>query len=100
MATEIRLLLCQLLGSGESPDDGTRWVKFKTQSGGIVVFWGGPDLGFVNVNMLQHQQTPLLIELNDPELCMPDAIVKQRYNCQYSVSEECLVTVYPVIGDA
>ena len=100
MATGIRLLLNQHMGSGESPDDGTRWVKFKTQSGAIAVFWGSPDLGFVNVNMLQHQQMPLLIELNDPELCVPDGITKNKYHCQHSVSEECLVTVYPVISDA
>ena len=100
MATGIRLLFCQLLGSGGSPEDGTRWVKFQTQAEAIVIFWGSPDLGFVNVNMLQYQQMPLLIELNDPELCIPDAATKKKYQCKYSVNEECLLTVYPVISDA
>lgn len=75
-------------------------MKFQTQAEAIVIFWGSPDLGFVNVNMLQYQQMPLLIELNDPELCVPDAATKKKYQCQYSVNEECLLTVYPVISNA
>lgn len=77
-----------------------RICRRRDLTGAIAVFWGSPDLGFVNINMLQHQQMPLLIELNDPERCVRDQITKNKDRCQYSVSEECPLTVYSVMGDA
>lgn len=75
---------------GEVPDSG----------GGDRDFLGKPRSRFRQRQHLQYQQMPLLIELNDPELCIPDAATKKKYQCKYSVNEECLLTVYPVISDA
>lgn len=93
----IRLLLTGLVEQGTSPDDGTSWATFRFSDNKKVIFWGSPDDGFVNINMLVHQNLPLLIDLEDPELCQSDDYVSSRYDCAYSVNEACYITVHPIL---
>lgn len=92
----IRLLLTGLIDRGTSPDGDTSWATFQFNGAESVIFWGNPDEGHVNINMLAHQNFPLLIDLEDPELCQPEPHVKSRYGCTYSVNEACYVTVHPI----
>lgn len=92
-----QLCLIQLLSSGQSPEDGTRWATFQTECGSRIVFWGSPDRGNVNVNMLKRQVLPVVIDVEeDLDNCLASSAVKQRYQCSFSVSEETCVTAHPV----
>lgn len=96
----LRLCLTQLLKSGQSPEDGTNWATFQTACGSRIVFWGCPELGFVNINMLKHQTLPIVIDVEEePEDCLASPTVKQRYKCDFSVSEETYITVHPVAAN-
>lgn len=92
----IQLLLTEHKGSGASSENGTAWIAFGTNKG-KVIFWGSPDNSYVNIRMLESQSLPLLVELTDPELCMPSFSTKSKYDCVFSVDEECCVIVYPTL---
>lgn len=92
----IKLLLIERLGSGTSPEDGTSWLTFQCDKG-KVLFWGSPDISYVNIRMLENQSLPVLVELTEPELCTPTMATKSLYDCDFSVNEECCVIIYPTL---
>jgi len=88
------LRLTHLISSGQSPEDGTRWAVFQVESRSRVVFWGSPDRGSVNIELLKQQDLPLGIEVEeDLADCIASTYIKQRYKCSFSVSEETRITV-------
>lgn len=94
-----QLCLIKLLSSGQSPEDGIRWATFETECGSKIVFWGSPDRGNVNVNLLKHQVLPVVIDIEeDLDNCLASSNVKQRYKCSFSVFEETRITI--LSGDA
>jgi hypothetical protein len=95
----IRLALTKFIGQGVGSKYGSRWAKFDSE-GTIVVFWGSPEEGSVNINMLIHQDLPVIIDLGDPELCIPEPYIRDEYGCAYSVNEQCYVTVHPTMCPA
>jgi hypothetical protein len=94
-----QLCLIKLLSSGQSPADGNRWATYQTECGSRIVFWGSPDKGNVNVNLLKHQVFPVVIDIEeDLDNCLASSSVRQRYKCSFSVSEETRITI--LSGDA
>lgn len=95
----LQLRLTKLLSSGQSTGDGTRWATFETECGSRIVFWGSPDRGNVNINLLKHQVLPVVIDIEeDLDNCLASSSVRQRYKCSLSVSEETRITI--LSGDA
>jgi hypothetical protein len=47
------------------PEDGTRWATFETECGSKIVFWGSPDRGNINVNLLKRQVLPVGIDIEE-----------------------------------
>jgi hypothetical protein len=89
-----QLCLTKLLSSGQSPEDGTRWAVFQTDTGSKVVFWGSPDRGSVNIEMLKQQDLPLGLEVEeDLADCIASPYMKKRYKCDLSISEETCIFV-------
>lgn len=88
------LHLTHLISSGQSPEDGTRWAVFQAASGSTVVFWGSPDRGSLNIDLLKQRELPLSIDVEeDLADCIASPYIKKRYKCDLSISEETCIAI-------
>ena len=46
------------------------WLKCRTSTGSIVIFWGSVDEGKRNIDALKNQVFPVHIVLDDPGECV------------------------------
>lgn len=88
------LHLTHLISSGQSPEDCTRWAVYQAANGSRVVFWGSPDQGSVNIDLLKQQELPLSIDVDeDLADCIASPYIKKRYKCNLSISEDTCITI-------
>ena len=84
----LHFLITEEIESSSSMDGHSLWTSYKTENGSKVIFWGSPGEGLRNINELKKHPLPILVELEDPELCHTHS----KYDCAYSVSEDCCIS--------
>lgn len=89
----VTLVLEELLSDFISKEKEVIGLKFKT-SRGLVVFWG--EFGGLNRNVaaLRHQKLPVMIDLNDPELCAPTEWERKNHHLLWSVPSDATIFIY------
>jgi len=89
----MELVLTEIVEDSSSAEKETCWLKCRTSSGGMVVFWG--EFGGANRNIvsLRNQTLPIVIELSDPEACIPTEWERSRYKVSFSIPSNVVVTI-------
>lgn len=89
----VTIVLEELLSDFVSEEKEVIGLKFKT-SQGLIVFWGefgGPNR---NIAALRNQNLPMLIDLNDPELCTPTKWEKEHHHLLWSVPSDAIIFIH------
>lgn len=85
----------EIIEDGVIADQSAVVLRCKTPSGKLIAFWG--ELGNANRNIasIRHQVLPVVIELLDPECCIPTDWEKSKYGLVWSVPYDAEITINP-----
>ncbi|QKI89222.1 hypothetical protein [Thiomicrorhabdus xiamenensis] len=61
------------------------WLKCKTADDQIVAFWGALYGDNTNIETLLNQVFPVIVEIPNPEDCIPTDWEKSKYNLSMSI---------------
>lgn len=87
------LVITHIVEDQFSLEKETMWLKCKTDSNLLVVFWGEPGAANQNLGLLRSQQLPVKIRILDPEFCIPTAWEKSKYKISFSIPSDVSVTI-------
>jgi len=91
----MNITITEIVEDHYSIDKGVLWLKCRTASENLIVFWG--ELGEENRNIasIRNQRLPVQVELLEPEDCIPSDWEKSKYKLSYSVPLYAGVVVNP-----
>jgi len=91
--------LSKLVEDSFSIDKKTYWLKFKTDKGSYIAFWGEPNNPNRNIVSLRHQLLPLMLTIDDIDLvnCMPSDNEKSKYKLILSVPSNIPIEINPTL---
>lgn len=91
----MNIVITEIVEDHYSIDKGVLWLKCRTSSGNLIVFWG--ELGEENRNIasIRNQKLPAQVELLEPEECIPSDWEKSKYKLSYSVPLYTEIVVNP-----
>lgn len=93
----MELCLSELIEDSYSLDKETCWLKFKTDKGKSIAFWGEPNNPNRNIVSLRNQTLPLLLTIDDVDLtdCMPSDKERSKYELMLSVPSTVAIEINP-----
>lgn len=91
----MEICLTEKVDNSESGEKETAWLKYRTNTGHLVAFWGEPNLPNRNITALKNQRLPFLVEIFNPEDCLPTEYEKKKYGLMLSVPSDEGVFINP-----
>jgi len=91
----MELQVTEILENDISDDKEVVWLKCKTADGKMIAFWGAFDNPNRNIVALKNQKLPVVIEIEDPEYCIPTDHEKAEYNLSLSVPADVSIQINP-----
>jgi len=80
----VTLILEELISDFTSEDKEVMGLKFRSDQG-FVTFWGEFGAPNRNISALRNQKLPMMIDLHNPEFCIPSDFDRRKNGLKWSV---------------
>jgi len=89
------LVISEVIENGVSEEKETVWLKCRTATGSLIVFWGELSTPNRNIMSIKYQTLPIHVELLEPEDCIPTEFEKSEYGLSLSIPSNSSIMVKP-----